>query len=296
MIWLLTISGALLIVVALRDIFHTLWHPGGFGILTRTVFALTWRASKVRRGGARPSVIAGPLGILLTLGMWTSLVVIGFALIYLPRLADDFNFSSSLQPGQSSNLSFALYVSFVAVTTLGLGDVTPATPELRLVVPVEALLGFLLLTAGISWILQLYPALNRRRALARRLSSMRRQQVDQIVETGQACVAAQQLEAVRDELATVEMDLRQYAESYYFREDRADISLAATLPYVEQLVDAGKRSASPDVQVAAAALGDGLDEILQLLRDQYLPKARGSESTFAALIDDHRQSQARADD
>lgn len=296
MIWLLTISGALLIGVALRDIFHTLWHPGGFGSLTRVVFALTWRASKLRRGGARPSAIAGPLGILLTLGMWTSLVVVGFALIYLPRLTEDFYFSSSLQPGQSSNLSLALYASFVAVTTLGFGDITPATLELRLVVPAEALLGFLLLTAGISWILQLYPALNRRRALARRLSNMRQRGVDRIVEAGRVCVAAQQLESVRGELATVEMDLRQYGESYYFREDRADISLAATLPYVAQLVEAGDRSASPEVQLAAETLGDGLNEVLQLLRDEYLSKVQGRDATLTALADDHGQSGAWTDE
>lgn len=290
MVWLLTVTGGVLMLVALRDIFHTLWHPGGFGTLSRMVFTLTWKATKFPRSSSRQSVIPGPLGVLFTLGVWTLLVVAGFALVYLPRLPDDFYFSSSLQPGQSSDFIDALYFSFVAVTTLGLGDITPATPMLRLVVPAEALLGFLLLTAGISWILQLYPALNRRRALARRLSSMRRLKVDQIVSaTGHACVAVQQLEAVRGELAIVEMDLLQYAESYYFREARADVSLAATLPYVEQLAEAGKRSASPEVQVVAATLSDGLDEVLRLLRDQYLGQVEGVEATLAAFAHDHRQ-------
>lgn len=289
MVWLSTVTGVVLILVALRDIFHTLWHPGGFGTLSRMVFTLTWKATKLRRSSSRQSVIPGPLGVLFTLGVWTLLVVAGFALVYLPRLADDFYFGSSLQPGESSDFIDALYFSFVAVTTLGLGDITPATPMLRLVVPTEALLGFLLLTAGISWILQLYPALNRRRALARRLSSMLRLSVDQIVETGHACVAVQQLEAVRGALAIVEMDLLQYAESYYFREARADVSLAATLPYIEQLAEAGKRSASPEVQVVAATLGDGLDEVLRLLRDQYLGQVEGVEATLAAFAQDHRQ-------
>ncbi len=221
-------------------------------------------------------------------------MVVGFALVYLPRLADGFYFSPSLQPGQSSNVNAALYSLFVAVTTLGLGDITPATPLLRLVVPAEALLGFLLLTAEISWMLQLYPALNRRRALARRLSSMRRQRVDQIVETGQACVAAQHFEAVRGELTTIEMDLLQYAESYYFREARADVSLAATLPYFSELAQAGNRSASPEVQVVAATLSDGLDEVPRLLRDQYLGEADGPDATFRAFADDHRPDSSQA--
>ena len=57
-----------------------------------------------------------------------------------------------------------VYVSMVAVATLGLGDILSATPLLRIVVPLEALVGFVLLTAGISWVLQPYPELIRRRA------------------------------------------------------------------------------------------------------------------------------------
>ncbi len=215
-------------------------------------------------------------------------MVVGFGLIYLPRIADDFNFGSSLQPLQSSNVIESLYFSFVAVTTLGLGDITPASSLLRLLVPAEALLGFLLLTAGISWILQLYPALNRRRALSRRLTSMQRLKVEQIVEGGQASVATQQLEAIRSELATIEMDLLQYAESYYFREASADVSLAAVLPYVAELAQAGRRSASPEVQVVAAALDDGLDELLRLLREQYFGDVGGADDTLRAFADDHR--------
>ena len=116
---------------------------------------------------------------MFTLGVWTALMVVGFALVYLPRMADDFYVSSSLQPLQSSDVAAAA----------------------------EALLGFLLLTTGISWILQLHPALNRRRGLARQLTSMKRTRVDQTVEAAQACVAVQLLEVVRRELATVEMDL-----------------------------------------------------------------------------------------
>ena len=41
MYWVFTILGVSLVMVALRDIFHTLWHPGGFGPLSRAAFALT---------------------------------------------------------------------------------------------------------------------------------------------------------------------------------------------------------------------------------------------------------------
>lgn len=51
MTWLLTVAGALLVLLALRDIFHTLWHPSGFGTLARLVF----RACGGRPAGCGPS-------------------------------------------------------------------------------------------------------------------------------------------------------------------------------------------------------------------------------------------------
>ncbi len=287
--WILTIAGLLLVLTALRDIFHTLWHPGGFGTLSRVLFALTWRVGRLRNRGSRSTEVAGPLGLLVTLVVWTLLMVVGFALVYVARMPEGFFYGSSLEPLDSSGPLAALYLSFVALTTLGLGDIQPATPLLRMAVPTEALLGFLLLTAGISWILQLYPALTRRRALARRLTTMARHRTVEVVETGEASIAVQHLESVRGELASVEIDLLQYGESYYFRETQADVSLAASLPYVAELVAAGERSSSFEVQQAAALLSDGLAELLALLRRGFLGDAGDDDATLQAFARDHQQ-------
>src|SRR3954447_12265711 len=56
------------------------------------------------------------------------------------------------------------------MTTLGLGDVAPVPSGLRLLATTEAFLGFGLLTASVSWIVLLYPALSRTRLLARSVS------------------------------------------------------------------------------------------------------------------------------
>lgn len=71
------------------------------------------------------------------------------------------------------------------------------------------------------------------------------------------------------------------------------MSLAATLPYVAELAQAGQRSASPEVQVVAAMLSDGLDEMLRLLRDQYLKQADGREAILDAFADNHHQAGPR---
>ncbi len=283
----LTIAGVVLILITLRDVFHTLWHPSGFGTLSRLVFTLVWRLAKL--GSRRRSAqLAGPFGVVGTLAAWTLLVVMGFGLLYLPRMPGGFTFGSSLIPEVSSDVVASLYLSSVALTTLGIGDIQPATPGLRLLVPTEALLGFLLLTVGISWILQLYPALIRRRALARRITTMSRHRAADVVERGEVSVAVAHLESVRGDLATVEMDLMQYGESYYFREVSPDLSLAAALPHVMELVAAGGRSASADVQNAALMLGDGLAELLTLLRRQFFSDAGDADATLAAFAEDHQ--------
>jgi len=286
----LTFCGLLLILITLRDVFDTLWRPSGFGTLSKLTFRLVWRASKLRKANSKTLRSAGPLGVLVTLGAWSGLMVVGFALIYLPRIPEGFYFSSPLEPASSSDLVTSWYISVVALTTLGVGDIAPSSPLLRVVVPAEALLGFVLLTAGISWILQLYSALNRRRALARNLTTMRRVHADRIVETGEAGVAVSLLEAARGEMAAAEMDLLQYSESYYFRDGDPDISLVAALPYVAQLVQAGGRSASEEVRIAADMLENGLAEVLRLLREQYLGQVGGTQDTLRAFAADHRQT------
>lgn len=280
--------GVGLIVIALRDVFHTLWHPSGFGTLSRLVFATAWHVAKVIDRRSRSSELAGPVGLLATLAMWALLLVTGFFLVYLPQMPEGFYFGSSLKPGTSSDAVASLYLSIVALTTLGLGDIEPATTLLRLVVPLEALVGFLLLTAGISWILQLYPALIRRRALARRLTTMARHAADEVVANGTVSVAVQHLEGVRSDLAAVEMDLVQYAASYYFRERSPDLSMAAALPYVAVLTDAGERSSGSEVRQAADMLGAGLSAFLEVLQDGFLGGDLDATASLSAFARDHQ--------
>lgn len=283
----MTAVGVVVILCALRDIFHTVWHPAGFGGISRMVFRITWRATKLRT--SRTTDVAGPLGLLMMLGVWAALSVLGFALIYLPRMPDGFYFGSSLKPQGSSDVVASLYVSLVAIATLGFGDIVPATSTLRIVVPLEALMGLVLLTAGISWVLQLYPALIRRRALARRLTTMERCGAAEVVRTGKPSIAVQYLEGVRTELTAIEMDLVQYAESYFFRDVRSEVSLAASLSYVADLVAAGKRSSAPEVRNAALMLTAALDDLLALLRSKYLGEVGGEQETLVAFARDHQQ-------
>lgn len=295
MSWFLTATGAALILLTLREIFHTLWHPRGFGSLAKVIFVATWRIARALRIG-RSLELAGPLALMATAAAWTLGLVVGFALIYLSQMPEEFIFASPLQPERSSDVVASLYLSAVTLVTLGIGDIAPAEPWLRLLVPLEGLVGFVLLTAVISWVLQLYPALGRRRALARHLASMAVTDTAGLIPGAEPSVAVQLLESVRSQLATCEVDLAQYAESYYFHETERDLSLAAQLPYVPLLIEAANSSSAREVRHTALVLEHGLGRLTDLIAGEFFRgDAAGRAETSQVLptyAADHRQDLA----
>jgi hypothetical protein len=257
--WLLRGVGGLIVLVAVRDIFHTLWHPQGFGMLAHRTIRLTWRAG--RRLPRRGHELIGPVGMLLVFVVWTVLIVVGWAMIYLPSMPGGFHYQSPTQPGDSPDLLTAIYLSLVTAATLGFGDITPTTGALRLLTPLESLVGFVLLTAAISWVLQVYPALGRRRTTALQLHALAQQDAAALVRDGDPVVASHVLYDLSRDLSGVAVDMTQYAESYYFLERDSSMSLPANLPYVLTLVEAGRASLAPEVQLAARVLRSSLQQV-----------------------------------
>jgi len=274
------------VLVALWDIFHTLWHPGGFGRIARWVFQVVWRTTK-RVLPRHTRQLAGPIGILGTVATWTGLVVVGWTLVYLPHMPEGFYFGSALRPEQSSDVLAALYLSLVTVATLGFGDIIPADPLLRLLTPVEALLGFVLLTAAISWILQVYPALGRRRSVAKRLSILRSSHATDVVAGGDPGIANRMLDEVTVGVIQAETDFLQYAESYFFREEEEALSLAATLPHALRLAEAGSGSSSREVRLAAEMLTAAVESLAARLDRVYLKTGSAAPHVLASYAADH---------
>lgn len=285
--WLFRIGGALIVLMVLRDIFHTLWHPQGFGSLARGAMRLVWRGRHLV--GLRGRELIGPLGMLAAVGLWTALTVVGWALIYLPSISEGFYYEAAVEPEQSSGFVTAVYLSLVIAATLGFGDITPASSALRLLAPVESLIGFVLLTAAISWILQLYPALGRRRATAVHLHALAAEDIAALIRDGDPAISSNVLHAVSRDLGSLAVDLSQYAESYYFVENDAAMSLAQNLPYALTLVAAGGAAASPEVRGAAKVLASSLEQVTARLADSHLGTEGSVEEVLRAFAEDHRR-------
>lgn len=286
--WLLRLIGALVVGVVIRDIFHTLWHPQGFGSIARRVAVGVWRASAVAGRVRSRGELAGPLAMLVTVGVWTVLAVVGWALIYVSWMPDGFFFGTSLHPERSSDVVAATYLSVVTLATLGFGDIVPANSALRLLLPLEALIGFVLLTAAISWPLQVYPALGRRRNTALELHDLAASGAHETVATGDPSVAAALLQSATRGVEIITVDLIQYAESYYFRETQTSMSLAANAPYLLQLTASARSSASPDVRRSGQALESAVARLSACLEERHLHTDGDVAAVFAAYASDHR--------
>lgn len=278
--------GLLVALVALWDVFHTLWRPSGFGRIAHWVFQIVWWTTK-HVSPRRTRQLAGSIGLLGTVTVWTALVVLGGALVFGPHMPQGFHFGTALRPDESSDVIAALYLSLVNVTTLGFGDITPAHPALHVLAPVQALLGFVLLTAAISWILQVYPALGRRRTVAKRLNLLQSSRTADVVAGGDPCVASRLLDGVTDAVIQVETDLVQYTESYYFVQQDETLSLAANLPYTLTMAEAGEASSSREVRHAADMLRAAVESLALQLDSAHLRTGSAIPEVLAAFRADH---------
>jgi hypothetical protein len=293
--WAAPAAGLLLVAVVLRDIFHTLIHPAGQGTLARLVFRALWRVPGRLRRPARPIALVGPLGVVLVIVVWAVLVVVGWALVYWPFLPDGFSYSQNLDAERRSSALDAVYVSLVTMATLGFGDVVPVEPWLRLAAPLEALVGFALLTAAVSWVLQVYPALARRRVLALRLDSLcRADPTGAWVDDGSSTPATV-LHGLATEVAAVRVDLTQYAETYYFRDPDHVASIAAELGVACGLAERAVSAARGDVRLAGRTLRASLEDLAERVDRAHLAVGGSMQDVLDAFAADHGRTPRRLD-
>lgn len=205
--WLAPAAGAAIVLLVLRDIFHTLGHPEGQGSLSRFVLSTMWRLSRLRSKQGRLAQLVGPVALLTVIIVWGTLAVVGWALLYLPSVPAGFVYSSGSAAGSVNAVLDALYISMTAISTLGFGDIVPAPGWLRIATALEALFGFALLTVAVSWVLQIYPALTRRRVLAIRLSSLRRTTVLTDLQPADSLLLCGILESVSTDIIQARVDL-----------------------------------------------------------------------------------------
>jgi hypothetical protein len=262
---LVTVAGVVLILGALRDVFDTLFHPGGKAAMSRAVMRVVWFVyHRVARRWPRSLALAGPTARLLIVAGWAVALVVGWALIFWPHMGGH---GFAFQPGvESSDFIDSIYVSLVTLSTVGYGDLTPHAGWLRVVTPLEALLGFALLTASISWLATIYPVLLRRRSLAYEIYLLRKAQGEAGIDVGELepGSAAGIYSELTARLVAVERDLVAFPVAYYFAEPDDRFSLPAAVPYLfEVACEGAKPGIDPRARLRALMLRDAIRDFAE---------------------------------
>jgi hypothetical protein len=290
LVW--TLLGAALIGIALRDIFDVLFHPLGRGMVARRVVrGVAWLARKLPRSGTL-GLLAGPLGYVVVVGIWATLLAVGWALVFLPQLPDGFNFDPALNPAEHSGFLDALYVSLVNLTSLGYGDISPAAPLLRILGPVETMFGLGLLTASISWLISIYGAISRRDSLAHEvhLAKETEERLGEKLADADPELLETLLAGFAEQLIRARRDLIHFPITHYFRTEDEERALAGLLPFLSSLADeAGEDDRPHSLRVRATILQMAIDDFAETLRKRLRMAGESTDETLRHYQSEHGQ-------
>ena len=160
------VAGVMSVFIVLIDCFQTIILPRratGRLRLTSVFYTMTWNpwrfvARRMHNPRHRETFFSyyGPLSLIILLGVWAGLMILGFALIYF-ALGSPFTDSTHMPRFFND-----LYVSGTTIFTLGLGDVVPQSNLSRLLIVLEAGTGFGLLAVVMGYFPVLYSAFSRR--------------------------------------------------------------------------------------------------------------------------------------
>ena len=289
---LITTAGAILVLLALRDVFDTLFHPQGRGIVSQAVIRRVWSAMRAVVRKNHPALsLAGPLAFVAVIVVWGALVVLGFALVLWPYFPDDYATSGGAALHGGGYFADALYLSLVNLTSLGYGDIVPTGDVLRFLGPLETLIGLGLLTASISWILLLYRVLSDYRSLSHEilLLSDAERASGAGLDSIEAPVAARVLADLTSRVVAIRDDLVHSPIAYYFHPRDARHALPVLLPTLLEVVKDCSRADQPAaLRFQAAMLRQALEELMDTIASDFVGVPTGRlEDALSAYRADH---------
>jgi hypothetical protein len=270
----MAVIGAVLICAILWEVFNDLFQPSGSGALSdwigRTTFNLLRRVPKMLP-------LAGAATLVAVIAVWVAALVLGFTLLYLDSFPESFRTSTGAEPSNLHPFASTLYFSFETLITLGYGDLVPSAFSIRVLSSVQGLLGFGLLTASVSFIVLLYPALARMRALARSVAHI----VAAEQHTGLSAATAPsdtRLTALAAAVTRARIDLIHFPLVYYFVTSDEAASIATWTRVLRRLaVEASRPDQPAPIRLTAATLDAALDDLAAILASRFLHRAPAHE-------------------
>jgi Ion channel len=167
---LFTALGTGMVLLVAYDVYATILHARArSGPIGESLNRGVWRSSRLvafrlpRQRRHRLLNSVGPLLLPLLLIIYILLLVSGFALIYYARMPAHF----VVEPEAAAHPWIeSIYFSGITLTTVGYGDIAPHTTAMRAVALIESASGFALISLAVTYLITVYSALERKRAIA----------------------------------------------------------------------------------------------------------------------------------
>lgn len=161
--------GLALVAAVLLDVFLTVLYPRlGTSIMSFHLGRLTWRLFQAvaRRSRQRRGIIlsfCGPVNLLVLVGFWILALTVGTALVIHPALGTSVATSHGATP---RDFISAMYAGGSSIALVGASDFAPRSSAFRLFYLFNSLVGIVIVSVTLTYLMQVYTALLYRNTLA----------------------------------------------------------------------------------------------------------------------------------
>ena len=220
------VIGGLLMALVLLDVFLTVLYARiGSGFLSHLVARLMWRIFRrvstwMQRWRDPFLSFCGPCILVAIMVVWVSGLVVGSAMVIWPKLGTSIRTTGGATP---TDFVAALYVAGDSMTTVGTSDLTPQTAPMRLFYMFNSFIGISCLTLMVTYLLEIYNALQRRNTFAVKLHMLTAETGDaasmvaMLGPDGRFDIGYAHLVEIAAEMVNVEESHHFYSALFYFR-------------------------------------------------------------------------------
>ncbi len=286
----LAIPGAFLIAIPAVDLFRELFQPSARGFLSVLLSNLIWRVMRTpARRSRKFAALAGPVIMVVTIMAWLFSSIIGWGFLIMSQMQSGKSF---IVMHEGQQLVDAIYLSLVTISTLGYGDIVPASDITRIMMPLEALFGLGIAGGTISWLLTVHPVLAHRATLAAKVDNLDRAEQATGVSIELVVDAHTTLIDLAGHVLSVHSDLRQFPVSYYFFASEKRRSLPDQIAKLLDLSIRCEKSPHDVTKLHGAVLGQELDRLLEHINNLFLHDVDADATAYEVIEGwriDHQQ-------
>lgn len=175
------VLGLVFLVATVIDLlWTTLWVDGGAGPLSTRLTSTVWRSLRqVGSGHDRALSLAGPLILVLTLGMWVGLLWAGWTLVF----AGSPNALLPARDGVPVTWTGRIYFVAYSMFTMGNGDFYPPGGIWQIAAALTTASGMLVVTLAVSYVISVLSAVSQKRSFASSVTGLG-ERSEEVVELG----------------------------------------------------------------------------------------------------------------